>query len=276
MMYHLATGERPFGAPTSVRGLRQRLYRDPVPPRAPCVPDCPPWLQEIILRCIEVRPERRHQTAAQLAFDLHNPHQMTLTARAERSERSGALKVMRRWFKAMGAEPQAGAGAAVMAARSPIILAAVDVAGAEPALLEAVLTVVQRLLLTEPGARLACMAVMKTSRIGMDELVDKEGRSLHVNLLVQLRHWARPVLQALAGQGEGDAADEPSDARVTFHVIEAPDAAAAIVDYARKNQVDHIVMGARSSSALRRYLGSVSAQVVAESDCSVTVVRATG
>jgi protein-serine/threonine kinase len=33
-------------------------------------------------------------------------------------------------------------------------------------------------------------------------------------------------------------------------------------------------MGARGNSALRRYLGSVSSQVVAESDCSVTVVRA--
>ncbi|MDP1790519.1 MAG: universal stress protein [Methylibium sp.] len=37
--------------------------------------------------------------------------------------------------------------------------------------------------------------------------------------------------------------------------------------------MDHIIMGARSASPLRRYLGSVSAQVVAESDCSVTVVR---
>ena len=33
-------------------------------------------------------------------------------------------------------------------------------------------------------------------------------------------------------------------------------------------------MGARGNSTLRRYLGSVSSQVVAQSDCSVTVVRA--
>jgi hypothetical protein len=32
-------------------------------------------------------------------------------------------------------------------------------------------------------------------------------------------------------------------------------------------------MGARSSGGLRRYLGSVSAKVAAEADCSVTVVR---
>jgi eukaryotic-like serine/threonine-protein kinase len=56
-------------------------------------------------------------------------------------------------------------------------------------------------------------------------------------------------------------------------VLEAADPAAALVDYARHNAVDHIVLGARASSALRRYLGSVSAKVVAEAPCSVTVVR---
>ena len=84
---------------------------------------------------------------------------------------------------------------------------------------------------------------------------------------MQLKHWARPLEQLLAiGK------DAPAG-RVTFHVLEAPDAANAIVDYARKNQVDHIVMGARSSGGMRRYLGSVSAKVAAGADCSVTVVR---
>jgi nucleotide-binding universal stress UspA family protein len=102
--------------------------------------------------------------------------------------------------------------------------------------------------------------------------MDADGRSRHVNLLVQLKHWARPVVQALKAARSLD--EHEQDARITFHVIEAADPGAAIVDYARRNQVDHIVMGARSSSMLRRYLGSVSAQVVAESDCTVTVVRA--
>ena len=34
MLYELATGELPFGAPTSQGGLRQRLWMDPQPPRA--------------------------------------------------------------------------------------------------------------------------------------------------------------------------------------------------------------------------------------------------
>ena len=64
------------------------------------------------------------------------------------------------------------------------------------------------------------------------------------------------------------------DGRLTFHVLEAPDAASALVEFAERNQVDHIVMGARASSGLRRYLGSVSSQVVAQAECTVTVVRA--
>jgi len=130
---------------------------------------------------------------------------------------------------------------------------------------------VERLLHTSSGARLACLTVMKINRIGMDELVDADGSSKHVNLLVQLKHWAHPVSQALATAGK----DSPAG-RVTFHVIEAPDPAAAIVEYARKNHVDHIVMGARSSGGLRRYLGSVSAHVAAEAGCTVTVVRSIG
>ena len=267
-LYHLATGARAFGNPSSVAGLRRRLYRDPVPPRA-LRPDCPPWLQEIILRCLDAEPNRRHQSAAQLAFDLQNPAQVVLTDRAERRSRHGALRTLRRWFAALGAQPRERWTPSQLAARSPIVLAAVDVAAATAALLQAQCQTVQRVMQTEPGARLACVAVMKTHRIAMDEPMESDGSSKHVNLLVQLKHWARPLVQSLALERRDE------DARVTFHVLEAADVAAAIIEFARKNQVDHIVIGARSSSMLRRYLGSVSTQVVAESGCNVTVVRAT-
>src|SRR5450759_4636212 len=49
ILYELATGRLPFGRPRSVAALRQRLYRDPLPPRA-IAPATPEWLQEIILR----------------------------------------------------------------------------------------------------------------------------------------------------------------------------------------------------------------------------------
>ena len=269
LMYHLATGERPFGNPNTVRGLRQRLYREPVPPRV-LRPEIPPWMQEIILRCLAVQPADRHQTAAQLAFDLQNPTQVKLTERAERTQKkAGGLMTLKRWFSAVGSEPVTIVSAAEQTERSPIIAAAVDVVGATPALLEAVRHTAQRLLQTEPGARLACLAVMKTNRIATDELMEADGSSKHVNLLVKLKHWAHPLQKALEPQQR-----ELQAGRITYHVLEAPDAASAIVDYARKNQVDHVVMGARSSGGLRRYLGSVSAEVVAQCDCTVTVVRA--
>lgn len=260
MLYHLATGQRPFGAPTSVRGLRERLYKEPIPPRVHR-PDCPPWLQEIILRCLEVEASQRHPSAAHLAQDLLNPQQVKLTARADKAAEAGRLQTLKRWFRAMGTEPVERSGAGEQLKRAPIVMAAVDVQGATPALLDLVRETVHRILSTETAARLACVSVMKTARIGMDELTDEQGNSLHVKQLVGLKHWARPISLALG------------DNRLTFHVLEAPDAATAIVDFAQKTQVDHIIMGARGNSALRRYLGSVSSQVVAQADCTVTVVR---
>jgi protein-serine/threonine kinase len=264
MLYHFTTGERPFGAPESVRGLRRRLYVDPVPPRA-LRKDCPPWLQEVILKCLEVSPERRWQSAAQLALALQDPAQVPLTARAERLKSGGSLQRLKRWFVAAGADPKAAKTVPVRSQlmQSCIVAAAVDVDNAGAELLERLQETVGRILLTEPGARLACVGVMKTARIGMDEKLDANGQSLHLKQLVGLRHWARPISQSL----------DLTEGRLTFHVLEAPDAAAAIVDFAERNHVDHIVMGARASSALRRYLGSVSAQVVAQAPCTVTVVR---
>lgn len=263
MLYHLSTGERPFGQPVSVRGLRRRLFVEPVPPRA-IRPELPPWMQEIILHCLEVKAERRYQSAAQLALDLRHPEGITLTARAERMQTSGLVKRLKRWFFAMGSEPVPQASATEQVSRSPIIMAAVDTQSATPALLEQLRETVRRIVQTEPGARLACVSVMRIARIGMDELTDNEGKSVHVKQLVALKHWAHPITKSL----------NLEDGRLTFHVLEAPDTARAIIEFAAKTGVDHVVMGARANSALRRYLGSVSAQVVAECECTVTVVRA--
>ena len=55
-----------------MRWMRRRLWRDPVPPRK-LRPDYPLWLQEIVLRCLEIQPAWRNPSAAQLAFDLAIP-----------------------------------------------------------------------------------------------------------------------------------------------------------------------------------------------------------
>lgn len=259
-LYHLATGERPFGFPGSRQGLKRRLYQDPVPPRA-LNPALPRWLQEVVLRCLEVDPDRRYPTAAQLAFDLQHPEQVTLSERADRSQRSGALTTARRWFGSLGshAEPHSTKTAAI---RASLVMAAIDLKQGSPALDRALLDTAQRIVQTAPGARLACVTVMRTARIGLDTNVDAQGRNRYVKRLIALRHWARPL-------------DLP-DHRITFHVLESGDVAEALVDYARSNAIDHLIMGARGITGVRRILGSVSSQVVAEANCTVTVVRAKG
>ena len=260
VLYYFATGERPFGNPSSIRGLRQRLYRDPVPPRARHR-QCAPWLQEVILRCLEVSPADRYETAAQLAFALRNTDQIALTERAGRLARAGGLTVLRRRLRRIGEEPDLRRSAQEQIARSPIVAVALDLEQGSEALSEALRMAVRRVLQALPGARLACLTVLKTSRIGMDpSMLDAQGRSIRMQRLVELQHWTRPL-----GLGVG---------RVTHHVLEAPDPGDAILDFARTNHVEEIVIGSRGSSTLRRYLGSVSSQVVAQATSTVTVVKA--
>jgi serine/threonine protein kinase len=261
MLYHLSTGERPFGFPQTVRGLRHRLWRDPVPPRR-LRPDLPPWLQEVILGCLETEPSRRWQTAAQVALMLRHPEQVPLGPRAERTKRDGVTTVLRRRFRALGAEPKLDTTVSRHLATAPIVMVAVDLSSGVDPLAEAVREITRRTMQSESNSRLACVTVLKVSRIAIDTMVDAEGRNLHAKGLADLAHWSRPI-------------GLPPD-RITHHVLEAPDAAEAIVGYARTNQVDHVVLGARASSRLRRHLGSVSAQVVAAAPCSVTVVRVPG
>jgi nucleotide-binding universal stress UspA family protein len=257
LMYHLATGQRPFGQPTNVSGLKKRLYRDPVPPRVH-QPDLPPWFQEVILRCLETLPAQRFDTAGQLAFMLQNSDQLPLTARADKMRQDGLMAVIKRRFKMAGIDGAAPQSAAGQLTRAPILLVALDLQGAAD-LAAGVREATERMLPATPGARLACLTVRKVSRLGMDDSLIQRGQNIHVKQLAQLKDWARPL-----GLDAG---------RITFHVIEAPDPASGIVSFANDNGVDHIIIGARGSSAMRRYLGSVSAQVVAEANCTITVVK---
>ena len=259
VLYHLVTGERAFGFPNSITGLRKRLYRDPVPPRARN-PSCPAWLQEVILRCLEPDPRERYQSAAQVLLALRNPGQVPLTERAKKVRQDGTMMVTRRWMRTLGAaHAERWQSTAVQMARSPVVVVALDLLGSTEALLTSIRTTSERVLNMHPGARLACVTVLRTSRLAVDVTVDEEGRNLRVLRLVELKDWARPL-----GLAEG---------RLTYHVLEGPDPGSVLVDFVRENHVDHVVIGARGASPIRRYLGSVSAHVVAESPCTVTVVK---
>lgn len=260
MLYFFVTGRRPFGDPQSLKGLKKRLWWDPAPPRA-LNKSVPPWLQEIILRCLAPNPEHRHPTAAQLAFDLSHPDQVARSPRAEKLKRDKwSDRVKRRYHpSAYIPVPRRDRGEESKLSAAPIVAVAIDLQESHADLRAALFTTVQRVMSTVPDARLACLNVMKTNLISMDQTVDDDGRSIHVQKLVQLKDWARPM-------------GLPQD-RLSYHVLEATDAGAAILDYVRSNHVDHIVLGARTDSRFRNILGSVSIEIVQKAPCTVTVVR---
>jgi len=235
LMYFFLTGVRPFGNPQRLSGLKRRIWRDPVPPRK-LRPDCPPWMQEIILRCLEVHPAWRFPTAGHLSLALQHPDQVKLTSRAEKLKQDAFTTVLRRRF----ADPFL-----------PVPEAA-PIAGT-------LLTMVARMLTTLPGARVACLNVLKLGHITLDNTHDAEGRNIHLQRLVALKDWAKPL--------------DLEESRISFHVLESPDPASAILQYVNANHVDHVVIGARASSLRRTLLGSVSSPVAAQAPCTVTVAR---
>jgi eukaryotic-like serine/threonine-protein kinase len=258
-LYELATGALPFGAPVSPQGMKRRLHQEPVPPRS-LNPSIPRWLQEIILRCLEVDPQQRHATAAQLAFDLQHPDQVALSERAERLQRGGALARARRWFTSLGARVADDRAKSPSIERAPLVMVAIDLKQPNAQLDDALREMTTRIVETAIDSRLACVTVLRVARIGIEPNIDLQGRSRHVKRLIALRHWARNL--------------SLPDHRITFHVLESAEIADALVDYARSNAIDHLIMGARGVTGVRRLLGSVSSRVVAEANCTVTVVRA--
>ena len=258
MMYFFATGVRPYGDPQRLSGLKRRLWRDPVPPRK-LRDDFPPWLQEVILRCLEVNPAWRYPSASQLAFELQNPDQVKLTGRSDKLKQDPLPVVLRRRFREEPLRPVSRKVAAAMDDDSPIIAVAVDLSEGAAASATELRAMVSHLLGAHPGARVACLNVLKQGMITLDTTLDKDGRNKHLQRLVELRQWAEPL-----GLDEGS---------ISFHVLESPQPANAILRYAHANHVDHIVLGARASSIRRTLLGSVSREVASQANCSVTVVR---
>jgi protein-serine/threonine kinase len=258
LLYFFTTGERPFGESETLRGMRRRLWRDPYPPRQ-LRDDYPRWLQEIVLRCLEIEPAWRHPTASQLAFEFGHPDQVKLTARSERLARDPLSTVWRRRFNRGTMQPKAKCDAADQLASSPILAVAIDTTATSGPLNEALRVTTERILATLPSARLACLNVLKLGLVTIDRTLDEKGNNKHVDRLVALRHWASSL--------------NLDESRLTVHVLEAIDPASAILEFTEANQVDHIVIGARRDSMLRTLLGSVSSKVASEARCTVTVVR---
>ncbi len=259
MLYELATGRLPYGAPSTIAGLRKRLWNDPTPPRA-LVSALPEWLQEVILRCLEVDASKRYGSAAQLAFDLSHSDQVAITEHGRRLRTAGLSTRFRRWFRAAGYEPAPCPQPSSRINSAPIVLVAVATTHTNETQFEALRQAVRRATTLDAACRVAVATVIKPEPLLGSATLDGTATSQHIKHLVQLRHWAEKL--------------QLSPKRLTFHVLESSDPVDALLKYVRSNHVDQIVIGASSPGLpLRSLFATVATRVMVEAPCSVTVVR---
>lgn len=256
ILYLLATGHYPFGR-ANLLSVKRRLFEPPPPPRFHRA-DLPPWLQEVILRCLEIRPEHRFTTAKQVAYALTHPDSIHLSARAHCTRPADWLTRLRLRWRSLyevfdETEP---VRPFERLSHAPHVLVALDLAHASEPLKQALRTAVRKFARNEAHSYFTCLNVVRGA--GPSTLRPDEAKLSAAERIAEMRNWAQP-LHLSAG-------------RISFHVTEG-NPADIISDYAHHHVLDHIIVGARASSAMRRILGSVSARVVAEAPCSVTVVR---
>jgi serine/threonine protein kinase len=242
VLYEAATGALPFGEPDT--DVRNRFWLEPAPP-VTLVSSVPPWLQEIILRCLEPHAEARYQSAAHLAFDLRNPEQVVLTQRATKTKRAGLLGHLRRFRRAHGEHAARLRTPAPLLSGTPILLAAVDTTHIDDERHPLIRLTLSRFLAQSSEFRLICLAVIAPTASPLEHLV-------------RLRHWAEPL--GLPRQ------------RLTLHAIESLAPADLIVEFAQHNNADLIVLGAPLEGG-SAWSQSTASKVTAQARCSVHVVR---
>ncbi len=260
MLYELATGELPFGNPTTDGGMRQRLWMDPTPLRR-LQPDLPEWLQEVVLRCLAPEAAQRYPSAAHLAFDLENTDQIKITARGKQVLGTPFFTHVKRWLKAAGMHYQPSPLPSQQIEEVPIVMVAVPHQDVSDATLYSLRQAVARSLGIRPGARLAVVTVISSNQTSASES-DKSETSVHRQYLTMLRQWAQPL--DLDGH------------QTSYHVLEASDVATALVRYAEGNQVSMIVMGAATHGLhMQRFVATVPIKVAMEAPCTVILVKST-
>lgn len=73
---------------------------------------------------------------------------------------------------------------------------------------------------------------------------------------------------------EAELLGDKEEVKVDKAIIVAPSCAAAIIDYAKKNNVDLIVVGTKGMTGLKHFLlGSVANNIISHAHCPVLAVR---
>jgi serine/threonine protein kinase len=257
ILYEMATGELPYGFPSTQGGLRQRLWMSPRPPRA-WRPDLPEWLQEIILRCLEPQAEQRYPSAAHLMFDLRHPDQVRITERGKQLHGRGFWWHFKRWLRAAGMEYQPSPLPTQQINEVPIVMVALPHDDISDSAMIALRQATVRSLGTRPGARLAIVTVVSSGIANTDKQRSETWLIRHH--LASFRKWAEGI--------------DLSGHQLSFHVLESGDVAQALLRYAEGNKVSLIIMGAATRGlSMQRFVATVPIKVAMHAPCTVLLVK---
>jgi serine/threonine protein kinase/tetratricopeptide (TPR) repeat protein len=78
IFYEMLTGVLPFSGDTTFQLMYQRVHQLPKRPET-VIPDLPPYLSRICLKCLEKDPANRYQSASEILIDLEFKHAPTHT-----------------------------------------------------------------------------------------------------------------------------------------------------------------------------------------------------
>lgn len=259
ILYELACGELPFGAPETSGGMRNRLWMSPKPPRA-INPSVPKWLQEIIMNCLQPKADDRYSSAALLAFDLRNPSQVNVTDRGEQLTGTSLLQKLKRFFWSAGIEYTPSALPRRTIKEVPIVMVAIPSrSNVDDVVLWGLRRMAGRALGNRMGARLAVVTVLKSSMVSSTN-DDFSETTMHRQLISKMQRWADGI--------------DVRGHQISFHVLDSDDIPGAILCFASENHVDLIIMGANSSKRVgSRIIARGALRVASEANCTVTLVR---
>jgi len=141
--------------------------------------------------------------------------------------------------------------------KARVVLVAIDTTNQGDERHPEVLRVVARILSIPAEYRLIGVSVIAG---GPGISANAANENPYLAHLVRLRHWVEPLRL-------------PPN-RLSLHVIEAADPAATLIEFARRNHVDLIVLGAPPPSQTRlSWWRSAASGIAANAECSVHLVR---
>lgn len=265
LMYQMAVGHPPFVDPAQAANaspLRERLWKSPLPLRHQR-PALPAWLQEVIHRCLEVAPSDRFEHCGQVAWLLQHPAAVEIDSRRARTEPAPVWQRLTRWFQHQRDPVHALKGLQNAGGhRAPLVVLALDPDLVEGDLPVALRAAAARVMATETHAHLACLTVVARAEgaaLPGDSAASRAGRQA-------LQQWARSLRLP------------PS--RISQHVFEGGDPLDHLLEFARANQADLLIIGCshreRGPAQAGRIWPQLMHRVVAEAECSVHVVRPQG